>query len=56
MRLRLEFAILKDGKPEKFDELKDLLVTKADTGFRGLRQGSSLIIACNGEKKLFRVC
>ena len=42
----------KDGKPEKFDELKTFLVTKADTGFRGLRQGSSLIIACNGEKKL----
>ena len=43
----------KDGKPEKFDELKTFLVTKDDTGFRGLRQGSSLIIACNGEKKLF---
>lgn len=43
----------KDGKPEKFDELKTFLVTKGDTIFRGLRQGSSLIIACNGEKKLF---
>ena len=43
----------KDGKPEKFDELKTFVVTKDDTGFRGLRQGSSLIIACNGEKKLF---
>ena len=43
----------KDGKPEKFDELKTFLVTKDDTGFRGLRQGSSLIIASNGEKKLF---
>lgn len=43
----------KDGKPEKFDELKTFLVTKDDTGFRGLRQGSSLIIACKGEKKLF---
>ena len=43
----------KDGKPEKFEELKTFLVTKDDTGFRGLRQGSSLIIACNGEKKLF---
>lgn len=43
----------KDGKPEKFDELKTFLVTKDDTGFRGLRQGSSLIIPCNGEKKLF---
>lgn len=43
----------KDGKPEKFDELKTVLVTKDDAGFRGLRQGSSLIIACNGEKKLF---
>lgn len=43
----------KDGKPEKFDELKTILVTKDDTGFRGLRQGSSLIIASNGEKKLF---
>ena len=43
----------KDGKPEKFDELKTFLVTKDDSGFRGLRQGSSLIIACKGEKKLF---
>ena len=31
----------KDGKPEKFDELKTFLVTKDDTGFRGLRQGCS---------------
>lgn len=43
----------KDGKPEKFDELKTFLVTKDTVGFKGLRQGSSLIIACNGEKKLF---
>ena len=43
----------KDGKPEKFDDLKTFLVTKDDSGFRGLRQGSSLIIACKGEKKLF---
>lgn len=43
----------KDGKPEKFDELKTFLITKDDTGFRGLRQGSSLIIASKGEKKLF---
>ena len=42
----------KDGKPENFDELKTFLVTKGDTIFRGLRQGSSLIIACNGEQKL----
>ena len=43
----------KDGKPEKFDELKTFLVTKDTVGFKGLRQGSSLIIASNGEKKLF---
>lgn len=43
----------KDGKPEKFDELKTFLVTKGTVGFRGMRQGSSLIIACNGEKKVF---
>lgn len=43
----------KDGKPEKFDELKTFLVSKDTVGFKGLRQGSSLIIASNGEKKLF---
>lgn len=43
----------KDGKPEKFDELKSFLVSKDTVGFKGLRQGSSLIIASNGEKKLF---
>jgi hypothetical protein len=43
----------KDGKPEKFDELKTFLVTKDDIGFRGLRQGSSLIMASNGKKKSF---
>lgn len=42
-----------DGKPERFDELKTFLVTKDTVGFKGLRQGSSLIIASNGEKKLF---
>lgn len=42
-----------DGKPEKFDELKTFLVSKDTVGFKGLRQGSSLIIASNGEKKLF---
>ena len=34
-------SVVQDGKPEKFDELKTFLVTKDDTGFRGLRQGSS---------------
>lgn len=43
----------KDGKPEKFDELKTFLVTKDTVGFKGLRQGSSLIVASNGEKKVF---
>lgn len=43
----------KDGKPEKFDELRTFLVSKDTVGFKGLRQGSSLIIASNGEKKLF---
>lgn len=43
----------KDGKPEKFEELKTFLVTKGLNGFRGMKQGSSLIIACNGAKKLF---
>ena len=43
----------KDGKLEKFDELKTFLVSKDTVGFKGLRQGSSLIIASNGEKKLF---
>ena len=33
----------KDGKPEKFDELKTFLVTKDTVGFKGLRQGLSLI-------------
>lgn len=42
-----------DGRPEKFDELKTFLVTKDAVGFKGLRQGSSLIIASNGEKKLY---
>lgn len=43
----------KDGEPEKFEELKTFLVSKDTVGFKGLRQGSSLIIASNGEKKLF---
>lgn len=43
----------KDGKPGKFEELKTFLVTKGPNGFRGMKQGSSLIIACNGAKKLF---
>ena len=43
----------KDGKPEKFEELKTFLVTKGSNGFRGMRQGSSMIIASNGKKKIF---
>lgn len=43
----------KDGKPEKFEELKTFLVTKGSNGLRGMRQGSSLIIASNGKKKIF---
>lgn len=43
----------KDGRPEKFDELKTFLVTQGDTGFKGMSQGSSLIIASNGKKKFF---
>ena len=43
----------KDGMPENFEELKTFLVTKGPNGFKGMRQGSSLIIACNGEKKVF---
>lgn len=43
----------KDGKPEKFEELKTFLVTKASHVFRGMRQGSSLIIASNRKKKSF---
>lgn len=43
----------KDGMPEKFEELKTFLVTKGPNGFKGMKQGSSLIIACNGEKKVF---
>ena len=43
----------KDGKPEKFEELKTSLVTKGSNGLRGMRQGSSLIIASNGKKKIF---
>lgn len=43
----------KDGKPEKFEELKTFLVTMGSNGFRGMRQGSSLIIASNGKKKSF---
>lgn len=44
----------KDGKPEKFEELKTFLATKGSFEFQGLRQGSSLIIASNGEKKIFK--
>lgn len=43
----------KDGKPEKFEELKTFLVMKGSNGLRGMRQGSSLIIASNGKKKIF---
>ncbi|WP_370846501.1 hypothetical protein [Parasutterella sp.] len=43
----------KDGKPEKFEELKTFLATKGSFEFQGIRQGSSLIIASNGEKKIF---
>lgn len=43
----------KDGKPEKFEELKTFLVVKGSNGLRGMRRGSSLIIASNGKKKIF---